>query len=255
MPRWRPEWISEDYLVSDIFGRAADAMRSAPGGETGGRWKTHLEHVKHWADAESVPLEIYDRYPAVLEGPPRPEQAPWPEPAQLERAFQEFLSQPTPHNLILVSPNFHRVGVPPLVQPAIMTMLDGLIRDARTFEDRELRRAVGIAAHAASETRDCAMAEKVAQICFTKVAEAKERGSAGEAVYLLVECAAANRDAIAASKELAERLVRLAFTLPNADMSWVLVSMLEELKVVRPAIAPLLGRALAVARLGRHKPD
>jgi len=67
----------------------------------------------------------------------------------------------------------------------------------------------------------------------------------------LIEYAAANPSRTAAQSILAQRLETLAFILPKPDMLADLEGLLETLKKVEPEMAPLLGRAVAAARLGK----
>jgi hypothetical protein len=58
------------------------------------------------------------------------------------------------------------------------------------------------------------------------------------------------KDRAEASRTLARRLEILAFITPASEAAEGLASSLEILKRIQPNLAPLLGRALSVARLG-----
>ncbi len=108
-------------------------------------------------------------------------------------------------------------------------------------------------AHIAAQTNNLPLADSIAEICIEKTRIAKERGSVSESVFRLVESAAANSDHSDAQRILAQRLETLAFSLPTTDMLADLVNLLECFKQIEPGIAPLLGRALAVAKLGNRR--
>jgi hypothetical protein len=55
-PRWRPEWITDDFLVADIYGRALSALSGIPSEHVPASWQTRLDQVKAWA--YKTPMEI-----------------------------------------------------------------------------------------------------------------------------------------------------------------------------------------------------
>lgn len=66
----------------------------------------------------------------------------------------------------------------------------------------------------------------------------------------LVECTAAIEDRGEAARTLARRMETLAFIVPASDAADGVEATLGMLKRIKPDLAPLLGRALAGARLG-----
>jgi hypothetical protein len=68
-------------------------------------------------------------------------------------------------------------------------------------------------------------------------------------VYRLVECSSGDPDREKARTALTERLRALAFRQPASDGMGGLATMLEALQKVVPAIAPMLGAAVAAAKL------
>jgi hypothetical protein len=110
-----------------------------------------------------------------------------------------------------------------------------------------------LAAHLAAQANDTGLADAVAETCVEKAPLAKERRSVLDAAFRLVECAAANPDRPAARTTLAQRLETLAFILTAQDMLASLLDLLENLKQIEPEMAPLLGKAIAAARLGKHR--
>jgi hypothetical protein len=78
----------------------------------------------------------------------------------------------------------------------------------------------------------------------------KEQRSLYEAVFRLVECASANPNCETARSVLAKRLELLAFRIPVSERLTTYVALLEGGRKIMPETAPLLGRAVAAAKLG-----
>jgi hypothetical protein len=116
-----------------------------------------------------------------------------------------------------------------------------------------MQQVISVASHIAAETSDPELADAITDTCIAKVVAATELQAATEAMFRLVECAAACQSRPAAAPKLAERLERLAFVLPTAEMCKRLASLLGCLKTIQPELAPLLGRALAAANLGGNR--
>jgi hypothetical protein len=70
-----------------------------------------------------------------------------------------------------------------------------------------------------------------------------------ELVSRLVECSGVIADQDAARTTLARRLEVLALALPSSEAISGLILAMEALRRIQPLLAPLLGRALAAARL------
>lgn len=98
------------------------------------------------------------------------------------------------------------------------------------------------------------MARAIADACIAKIAIAKERQTVSEATFRLIESAAAHTDRSAATSDLADRMERLAFVVPTAEMCDHLADLLGQLMTGERHAAPLLARALAVANLGKNLP-
>ncbi|KRP89214.1 hypothetical protein AOQ73_26700 [Bradyrhizobium pachyrhizi] len=109
--------------------------------------------------------------------------------------------------------------------------------------------ALDLAALIAARNRDAELAETVAVVAIERVAAGRGVDRLMSTISVLLECAAAIEDRKEALATLARRLENLAFVasaalLPDAlDAFRILQSINEDL-------APLLGRAIATARLG-----
>lgn len=249
-PRWRPEWIEDNYLVADLYGRACSVLRGIPNNKVPASWQARLDDVK--ASADKTPMEIFSTYPAVLEGerplavPKRPSSRP------IGDLVKSFKKEPSPDHLLLLSPVIYTFGFPPQLRDNVIAVVGQLRRGQLTLDDRRMQQVMTVAAHIATETRDVELARAIADACIAKIAIAKERHAVFEATSRLVESAAVHTDRFAAASELADRLERLAFVVPTAEMCHDLAELLGQLKIVQPHSVPLLGRALAVANLGKN---
>ena len=71
-----------------------------------------------------------------------------------------------------------------------------------------------------------------------------------EIVARLMECATVNANRTESMQTLGQRLELLAYMLPSSGLLSDLLSAIQKLKLIQPDLAPFLGKALAIARLG-----
>jgi hypothetical protein len=112
-----------------------------------------------------------------------------------------------------------------------------------------ISRFQGHAMHLAVLANDTELSDLVAGTWLDRARIGLNREALHEAVFRLIECAAANPDRVAARNALAQRLETLAFILPPTELSADLVDLLESLEHVDTDMAGLLGRAVHTAKL------
>lgn len=249
--RWRPEWIADHFLVADIYGRASSTVHMLPEDRVPESWRVRVDATKVWIEIKHLVLQAH--FPAVLEGARKITNVSLSELKPLTDLYGKFAEEPTPDHFLILAAAVHMYGFPPEVRGDALKVQNGLQGQPGSLDDREVQDVLILGAHIAAQASDLALADAVAETCIEKVHLAKERQSTAEAVFRLVECAAANPDCTAARPILAQRLETLAFILPTPDMLADLVDLLESLKQVAPEMAPLLGRAVATAKLGKHR--
>ena len=250
-PQWRPEWIFPKILVADLFGRAFGAWNRLSQEAAPPSWKERLDNAHAWIVAEKIGAFVH--YPSVLQGTRRvhrPTLAEFQSVPQSVDAFLALANEPTPNTLLSISPFIETFGFPNESACDAEKVL-ACIRSAPPDEgDKITAAALSVLAHIAILTENTALADGISELCLERARRAVTYGSIFEIACRIVECTAVMKDRAEASRTLARRLEILAFITPASEAAEGLASSLEILKRIQPNLAPLLGRALSVARLG-----
>jgi hypothetical protein len=251
-PQWNPEWIVPHFLLADVAGRAFGAWHRLPREVAPESWKTRLDVIRTWITGKKLGLLL--TYPAVLEGARRPRQ---PTVEEFESgnfvaavsAYRDLADDPSVENLLVVSPLIEAFGFPQEARADVMKVLD-LIRSIGGGEDeRSCVVALSVLAHISILTDDVALADGVAEACMERARALSDPNRVFEIVARLVECSGVIADRDAARTTLARRLEVLALALPSSEVISGLISAVVSLRRVQPLLAPMLGKALAAARL------
>jgi hypothetical protein len=158
-PRWRPDWITDDFLVADIYGRALSALSGIPSEHVPASWQTRLDQVKAWA--YKTPMEIRAHFPAVLEGARRSEL---PDLSKLEPVggvLRPLIDEPSPEHLLMISFVIYTFGFPPELRDKIIAVVCQIRRSPLTLDDCPMQQVISIASHIAAETRDPELADAI----------------------------------------------------------------------------------------------
>ena len=250
-PNWRPEWILDRYMVADVYGRVSGTVNTLPQERVPESWKARIEAAKAWVRKHH--LEILAYFPAVLEGERRCPNASLVEIDTLNDFYRKFEDEPSLDKFLMLSVATFTLGFPPEACGYALKVILDLRMQQNSFDDPKVQHTLSLAAHIAAQSRDLVLADAIAETCMERILLSKNHQSVAEAVFRLVECAAANPDHAAARLVLAQRLEYLAFALATSELLAALVGLLETIKQVDPEMAPLLGRAIAAARLGRNR--
>lgn len=251
-PQWRPEWIAANFLVADTFGRVLNVWSRLPQKDLG-TWKAQIDHAYDWiVEKEIGPVS---QLPAVLEGAPRPHPLTL---AQLEsgavpqatEALRRLESEPTIDHLLAMARFFEAFGFPVEVLPHVFKVLDGVRAQGAGTDERRAATIFAVLAHIAVLTKNAKLADGVAEICLDHARTFRDSEPLFEIVARLVECATVNANRTEAMQTLAQRLELLAYMLPSSGLLSDLLSAIQKLKLIQPDLAPFLGNALAIARLG-----
>lgn len=252
-PRWRPDWIEPRFLVADIYGRAEGSYRRFPEVGAPTDWHEPIQNAR--ASIEQQKLQLAAYFPAVLEGGRRPRISTLDEVRQLAGddvavLYRRLIEQPSVDNFILLTPVVHTFGLPAEVGEAVLKLITSVRTVSGTIARDVFRAVLSLAAHVAAETMDLPLADLVADTSIENAVDHDERKLFIETVFTLLESAAANANREEARVTLACRLESLAFLIhPSGLIN--LLSLLKTLQSLDTALAPHLGRAIAIARLGR----
>jgi hypothetical protein len=97
---------------------------------------------------------------------------------------------------------------------------------------------------------NAALADRISEVCLERARRTEHQRPIFEIACRLIECTAVIKDRAEATRTLARRMEILTFIVPASEAAEGLASTIEALKRIQPELAPLLGRALAAARLG-----
>jgi hypothetical protein len=164
-------------------------------------------------------------------------------------AYRDLADDPSVENLLVVSPLIEAYGFPHEARADVMKVLDLIRNQGGSEDERRSVIALSVLAHISIQTDDVALAEGVAEACMARARAVSDPNRVFEIVARLVECSGVTADRDAARTTLGRRLEVLALALPSSEVISGLISAIESLRRVQPLLAPLLGKALAAARL------
>jgi hypothetical protein len=250
-PQWRPEWVEARFLVADVCGRALNVAARMPSESVPQGWKTRIEAVRAWV--EDNDYQFLASFPAVMEGArrlnkPALEQMQTPIPP-----YERLINEPTVDHLLLLTPAIHSFGFPPQALTSLYAVVASIRREPLTGGNNLTQHALQLLAHISVLEQEIRLADVVAEASIEQLAFTDERRSTHEAVYRLVECAAADQDHDRAMSTLARRLEQVANVVRNPALLGELADLFEDLKTINPSLSALLGRAIALAKLGASK--
>jgi GNAT superfamily N-acetyltransferase len=252
-PQWRPEWIATNFLVADTFGRALAVWQRLRQDAALSSWKKLIEHAYEWVVHNGIgPLT---QFPAVLEGVARPQRLTLAEPEsgslpQATEAYRRLASEPSIDNLLGIAPFFEAFGFPPEVMPHVLKVLDLIRTQGAGNDERRAATVFAFLAHIAVLTKNAELTDGVAEVCLDRARAFKDSEPLFEIVTRLVECAGVGGNRTETMRIFAQRMEFLAHMLPSSELLSDLVSVIQKLKLIQPSLAPFLGKALAIARLG-----
>lgn len=251
-PQWRPEWILPKILAADIFGRAAGAWHRISQDAAPPSWKERIEKAYAWIVAEKV--GAFAQYPSVLQGTRRPHN-----PAladvqsgipQVADAFKELADNPSIDTLLSISPFIEAFGFPDEASGDAEKVLESIREAPLGEDDKGTVLALSVLAHIAVLAENASFADRITEVCLERARRTEHQGPIFEIACRLIECTAVIKDRTEAARTIARRLEILTFIVPASEAAEGLTATIEMFKRLRPDIAPLLGRALAAARLG-----
>jgi hypothetical protein len=245
-PRWRPDWLTHNLLVPDAFSRADAVLKRLPDGFINEEWTKRIEATRKTLEEEGG--IVLANYPAIGESARR-HQPSLKELGELATFYQSFINNPNIDNLLVLGPLIFSFGIPAECLAPIAKLVADWRHSGAKYEDVKVQTAALLVVYVAVQLKDVSLADAIAQFFIQNALILAEEGRAGELLFRLVECAAADLDRGNARKVLARRLEILAFVFAPVYLSDVYDS-LKILQKLDAELAPLLGKALGAARLG-----
>lgn len=246
-PRWRPDWITPQFLAADLYGRLYNAVHRL-GENAPASWRAKVEKAESEFRFEGLP-PLARAYPSLLQGGRgQPTQLP-PADTGIGEFFAEFASDPAVEKFLMFQQFAEAYGFPPAARQSVLAAIENLGQQLVTIEPVQVQEALLVGAHIAATNRDNELADEVARVALESAMSTVETGRFMIAAAILLKCAAATEDRSDAVTTLARRLESLANVAPAAAMLDA-IDVFEILQSISKDLGPLLGRAMATAKLG-----
>ncbi len=247
-PRWRPDWITPDYVAADIYGRLLGSLQRL-GDSAPNAWREKLESAQSSMVKDVLPLA--HTFPSVLQG-----SAPFAEqPANdtvIGGLYADFAREPTIGNFLYFVPVVYAFGFATGARQSVLEVVKSLRTDFSVTAPDHTQAALDLAALIAAQNRDVELADATAAVALEWLALAKDSDRVLPAAAVILECAGAYIDRKEALRLLARRLENLAFVAPPGMLDEAL-DVFRILQSINEDLSPLLGRAVATARLGASR--
>jgi hypothetical protein len=244
--RWRPDWISPNYLVADIYGRlltsllrAADVAQSS--------WRKKVDDAETWVTANTPP--IAHAFPAMLQGGLlAPIEKP-PTDTTVGKMYEKLAHDPTVENFLPFMPVVYAFGFHSEARESALRVVQSLQMEIASAQPEIAQAVLDLAAFIAARNRDTELADAVAVLAIERLVATQSIDRLLPTFAVLVQCAAAVSDRKEAQATLARRLENLAFV-ASAELLPEALDTLRVLQSIDDDLGTLLGRAIATARLG-----
>ncbi|MGJ5134359.1 hypothetical protein [Bradyrhizobium oligotrophicum] len=243
--RWRPDWMSPNHLMADVYGRLQGSVQRLGEGVPE-IWRTKLEKAESAVLKDAPPLAR--TFPSVLQGWVAAAEKPADD-TDVGRMYADFVREPTLENFLYFTPLVFAFGFVADARDAVLKVVQSLRAGLATTPPEFAQAALDLAALIAAQNRDPELADAVAAVAVERFALTQDVDRLFPTAAVIVECAAARADRTEALSVLARRLENLAFVAPTAVLSEALDTF-RILQSINAELGSLLGRSIATARLG-----
>jgi hypothetical protein len=245
-PRWRPDWISLNFLAADIYGRLLGSLQRLSGAAPPS-WRKKLDDAQPWVIAGAPP--IAHAFPAMLQGGlVTPIEMP-PADTPVGEMYEKLRREPTVENFLAFMQVVYAFGFHPDARESALKVVQSLRTEIAGTLPEYAQAALDLAAFIAARNRDGELADAVAIVSIERLIATQDVDRLLPTTSVIVECAAAVADRKEALATLARRLENLAFVVPSKSLPEAL-DIFRILQSINEDLSPLLGRAIAAARIG-----
>jgi hypothetical protein len=245
-PRWRPEWITPNFLAADIYGRLLQIIQRL-GEATPPSWRRRIDDAKDAVNKEVPPYA--HAFPSLLQGQRvKPTEMPPPD-SPIGEIFVELAAKPTVENFLMLIQFANAFGFPSEARQSVLAAMQCLRTEIASTDPVLVQGALQLAAFIAAGNRDMEIAELTATIALECLVSTLSTEGLMVTAAVLMECAAASENRGEALAMLARRLENMAFVAPAAALPEAL-DIFRILRSINEELSPLLARAMATARLG-----
>jgi hypothetical protein len=245
-PRWRPDWITPEYLAADIYGRLLASLQKL-GDAAPPNWRKEIEDAKASMVKDVPPMA--HTFPAVLQGWRAPSADMPASDTPVGEMFAKLATEPTVENFLMFIQLTYAFGFPPDARESALKVVQSLRNEIAATPADFAQAALDLAAFIAARNRDAELADAVAVVSIERLVATQDVDRLLPTASVIVGCAAAVADRKAAVTTLARRLENLAFVASAAALPEAL-DIFRILQAIDEDLSPLLGRAIATVRLG-----
>jgi hypothetical protein len=246
-PRWRPDWITPQFLAADLYGRLYNTVHRL-GENAPASWRARVEKAESEFRFEGLP-PLARAYPSLLQGGRLPPAELPPADTGIGELFAEFALNPTVEKFLMFQQFAEAFGFPPAARESALLAIKDLGQKLATIEPIQAQAALLVGAHIAATNRDVALADEVASAAVESLVSMMEPERLMLTAAVLLKCAGATVGRSDALTTLARRLESMTHIAPAAVMPDA-IEVFEILQSVSKDLSPLLGRAMAAAKLG-----
>ena len=245
-PRWRPDWISPNFLAADIYGRLLASMHRL--GEAAPQsWRKRLDDAQAWIMETVPPMAL--AFPAILQGGvTAPIEKP-PAGTPAAEMYERLSREPTVENFLTFIQLVYMFGFHPDAREAVLKVVQSLRTETSQTPPEYPQAVLDLAAFIAARNSDAELADAVALVSIERIMLSQDTDQLLPTACVIVECAASMTDRKEALETLARKLENLAFVAPATALPEAL-DIFRLLQSINEDLSPLLGRAIATARLG-----
>ncbi|MBR0899104.1 hypothetical protein JQ616_29480 [Bradyrhizobium tropiciagri] len=245
-PRWRPDWITQNFVAADIYGRLLVSLGKLRD-DAPASWRKKLEDAHPSIVANAPPMAHL--FPALLQGWRAPSADLPAANTPVGELFVEFEQNPTVKKFLEFIQLVYTFGHPPVARVPVLKAMESLRSQLMSIEPAYAQAAIDLAALIAARNRDVELAELVSSVALERLQAGQGGDHLMPTVSVLLECAAAVVDRKSALEQLARRLENLVSTVPAASLPEA-VDTMRVLQSINQELAPMLGRAIALGRIG-----
>jgi hypothetical protein len=244
-PRWRPDWISPNFLAADLYGRLLHVLQRL-GEAAPTSWRKKIEDAKD-STMKDVPPFAH-AFPSLLQGRrAKPADMP-PSDAPVSESFEEFAAKPTVENFLMFHQFTYAFGFPPDARDDVLKAIHSLRSEMASTSSEFAQGALQLGAFIAAANRDTELAEAVGTVAVERLVGTLDTDRLLLSATVLVECTAATENRSDALATLARRLENMSFVAPASALPEAL-DILRILRSINDDLSPLLARAVATARV------
>jgi len=245
-PRWRPDWITAEFLAADIYGRLLHVLQRL-GDSSPPTWRQKIGEAENIAQQDVPP--VAHAFPSVLQGGRRNPIEILSADAPTIEKFAEFADKPTVENFLMFLQFANAFGFPSAARQSVLSAIESLRSEIAATNPILVQGALQLGAYIAAGNRDVELSDAVATVALEALVSTLDTERLMLTAAVLLECAAASENRSEALATLARRLENMAFVAPAATLPDA-VDIFRILRSINEELGPLLARAIATAKLG-----